>query len=69
MKLNWAEWKAFVDLWGLRNNVRYTPKDASGVYNRIWVSCEGVLVEYNGSLSGDDPEFFAEFEGGYLKVA
>jgi hypothetical protein len=67
MKLAWTDWKAFVDEWGLRSKVRYTPKDQDGSYQHVWVSFEGIMIEVNAPITVADAEAMAQFESGYLQ--
>jgi hypothetical protein len=60
-QMSWAEFKALIDLWNIKNLVRFTAK-ANGGYRVVWLQLDGCTFQV---LNLADPTDVATFEAGY----
>ena len=68
IKLVWPEFKALLDLWKIASAVRFTPKDASGLYSAVWCQFDGKMFEVTGGLDATSADGI-DFETNYLPLA
>lgn len=63
--IEWVTFKALIDAWLIRGLIRFTPKDADGNYQSIWLNFEGMMFQVVGGLKAGTADL-DDFEANYI---